>query len=246
MRALADNRSFRGTSASRMAADTRAAEAAPGWTGAAADYAAWQRDLRGNPRTPGSVITDRAPERAYLVAMNGGDHFSVIHHLFRWKAPEGGRSRLDGRLVAFEGEVLDGHGLPRLWSFAEDEERLIQLWPLSVSALEYAAKFYQDGDRDDEFHDRQTVPLGVRGATVQTCQHMIPIPVVGWAHQFLDNPPMGVAYRRMLQLMTVVADMADRRLFRAFGNGIAWACGSPDPMAPNPVSAADLLWKRVT
>jgi hypothetical protein len=29
MRALADNRSFRGTSASRMAADTRAAEAAP-------------------------------------------------------------------------------------------------------------------------------------------------------------------------------------------------------------------------
>jgi hypothetical protein len=176
--------------------------------------------------------------------MNGGDHFSVIHHLFQWKAPEGGRSRLDGRLVAFEGEVLDGHGLPCLWSFAEDEESLIQLRPLSFAALEYAAKFYQDGDRDDEFHDRQTVPLGVRGATVQTCQHMIPIPV-GWAHQFLDNLPMGVAYRRMLQLMTVVADMANRGVFRAFRNGIAWACGSPDPMAPNPVSVADLLWKRV-
>jgi hypothetical protein len=40
MLALADNRSFRGTSASRMAADTRAAEAAPGWTGVGADYAA--------------------------------------------------------------------------------------------------------------------------------------------------------------------------------------------------------------
>ena len=46
MRALADNRSFRGTSASMMATDTRAAEAVPGWTGAAADYAAWLRDLR--------------------------------------------------------------------------------------------------------------------------------------------------------------------------------------------------------
>jgi hypothetical protein len=33
MLTLADNRSFRGTSASRMATDTRAAEAAPGWTG---------------------------------------------------------------------------------------------------------------------------------------------------------------------------------------------------------------------
>ena len=144
---------------------------------------AWAQRMRPgygeNPTNPGSIITDRAPERAYLVVMNGGDHLSVIHHLFRWKAPEGGRSRLNGRLVVFEGEVLDGHGLPRLWRFAKDEERLLQLRPLSVEALEYATKFYQDGDRDDEFHGRQTVPLGVRGATVQTCQRLIPIPV-GW------------------------------------------------------------------
>ena len=245
MRALADNRSFRGTSASRMAADTRAAEAAPGWTGAGTDYAAWLRDLRGNPTNPDAVITDRAPERAYLVVMNRGQHVSVIHHLFRWKAPEGGRSRIDGRIVAFEGEVLDGHGLPRLWSFAEDEERLLDFRPLSVEALEYAARFYRDGDRDDVFHDRHTLPLGVRGATVQTCQRLIPIPV-GWAHMFLDNPPMGVAYRRMLQLMTAAADTAaDRRIFRAFGDGVALACGSPDPTALNPVSAAHSTWKRV-
>ncbi len=225
MQALADNRSFRGTSASRMAADTRAAEAVPGWTGAGADYAAWLRDLRGNPTNPDSVITDRAPERVYLVVMNRGHHMSVIHHLFRWKAPEGGRSRIDGRIVAFEGEILDGHGLPRLWSFAEDEERLLQLRPISVEALEYAARFYRNGDRDDVFHDRHTLPLGVRGATVQTCQRLIPIPV-GWAHMFLDNSPMGVAYRRMLQLMTSFADTAadDRRIFRAFGDGVALAC----------------------
>jgi len=243
MRALADNRSIRGTSASRIAADTRAAEAAPGWTGAGADYAAWLRDLRGNPTSLDSVITDIARERAYLVVMNRGQHMLVIHHLFRWKAPEGGRSHIDGRIVAFEGEVLDGHGLPRLWRFNEEEEKLLQLWPLSVGALEYAAKFYHDGDRDDMFHDRHTVPLGVRGATVQTCQRLIPIPV-GWAHMFLDNPLMGVVYRRMLQLMTSLADTAaNRRIFRAFGDEVALSCGSPNPTALNPVSAADSLWK---
>jgi hypothetical protein len=62
---------------------------------------------------------------------------------------------------------------------------------------------------------------------------------------FLDNPPMGVAYHRMIQLMTGVADTADRRHYQAFGEGVALACGSPNPMAPNPVSAAESLWKRV-
>ena len=96
MQALVDNRSFRGTLASRMAADTRATEAAPGWTSRGADYAVWLWDLWGNPTNPDSVITDRAPEWAYLVVMNRGEHMSVIHHLFQWKAPEpkGGRSRL--------------------------------------------------------------------------------------------------------------------------------------------------------
>ena len=125
--------------------------------------------------------------------MNRGAHVSVIHHLFRWKAPDGGCSRLDGCIVAFEGEVLDAHGLPHLWRFAEEEEKLLQLRPLSAEVLEYAAMFYQqdgDRDRDDEFHDRQTPPLGRRGATVQTCQRLIPIPV-GWAHMFLDYPPHG-------------------------------------------------------
>jgi hypothetical protein len=110
MQGLADNRSIRGTSASRMAADTRSAAAAPGWTGVGANYAAWLRDLREDPTNPDAAITDGAPERAYLVVMNRGAHVSVIHHLFLWKAPDGGRSRLDGCILAFKGEVLDAHG----------------------------------------------------------------------------------------------------------------------------------------
>jgi hypothetical protein len=61
MRDLADNRSIRGTSANRMAADVRAAEAAPGWTGADANYAAWLRDHRKNPMKPDAAIIDGAP-----------------------------------------------------------------------------------------------------------------------------------------------------------------------------------------
>ena len=190
MRDLADNRSIRGTSASRMAADAKSAAVAPGWTGVGADYAAWLQDLWEDPTNRDAAITDGAPEWVYLVVMNRGTHMSVIHHLFRWKAPDGGRSCLDGHIVAFEGEILDAHGLTHLWRFAEEEEKLLQLRPLSADVLEYATMFYRDGDRDDEFHNRQTPPLGGHRATVQTCQRLIPIPV-GWTHMFLDDPHGG-------------------------------------------------------
>ena len=74
--------------------------------------------------------------------MNGGTHMAVIHHIFQWKAPDGGCSCLDGCIAAFKGEILDAHGLPRLWRFAEEEESLLQLWPLLADALEYATMFY--------------------------------------------------------------------------------------------------------
>ena len=66
-----------------MAADARSAAAAPGWTGVGGDYAAWLRDLQEDPTNLDPAITDGAPERAYLVIMNGGVHMAVIHHLFR-------------------------------------------------------------------------------------------------------------------------------------------------------------------
>jgi hypothetical protein len=58
MRDLADNRSIRGTAASRMAADVRSAAAAPGWTGVGADYATWLRDLWEDTTNPDAAITD--------------------------------------------------------------------------------------------------------------------------------------------------------------------------------------------
>jgi hypothetical protein len=85
------------------------------------------------------------------------------------------------------------------------------------------------------------------GTTSSTTGRPLPWEGVGlWSrHVNVDYPPMGVVYQWLLQLLSATANAADRRHFRAFGEGIALACGSPDPTAPNPFSAADSSWKRV-
>jgi hypothetical protein len=114
MRILVDNRSVHGTTASRLAGATRTAEAAPSWPGICTYYAAWVRALRGEPTNPEAAINEDAPERAYLAVMNGNKHLLVLHHLHQWRAHDGGRRRLDGYIVAFEGEFRDAHGVPLL------------------------------------------------------------------------------------------------------------------------------------
>jgi hypothetical protein len=197
MRILVDNRSVHGTMASRLAGAMRTAEAAPSWPGICTYYAAWVRALRWEPTNLEAAINEDAPERAYLAVMNGDKHLSVLHHLHRWRAHNGGHSRLDGYIVAFEGEVRDAHGVPLLWKFDEEEAGLLHPGPLPASALNHASLFYREGDKDDRFHTRQTPPpLGGREETIQTFGRLIPIPV-GWASMFLDRPSFGVAFRRV-------------------------------------------------
>ena len=105
MRNLADNRYVRGTTAIRLAGATMTAEAAHSRTGKGANYAAWVGALRWDSTCPEVAVHQDAPKRVYLAVMNWAKHLSVLHHLHRWKAPNGGRSRLDGCIVAFEGEV---------------------------------------------------------------------------------------------------------------------------------------------
>jgi hypothetical protein len=158
MRILADNRSVRGTTASRLARATTTAEAAPSWNGIGADYPAWVRALRRDPANPEAAIDNDAPERAYLAVMNGAKRLLVLHHLHRWKTPDRGCSCLDGCIAAFMGEVWDAHGLPLLWKFDKEEEVLLQLRQLPASALHHAALFYRDGNKDNQFHSRRTPP----------------------------------------------------------------------------------------
>jgi hypothetical protein len=198
-----------------MARDTATAEAAPSWTGIRANYAAWVQALKQDPMSPEAAINEEAPERAYLAIMNGTTHLSVLQRLHQWKAPDGGRSRFDGCIVAFEGEARDAHGLPLLWKFDKQEELLLQRCQLPASALRHATLFYPDGNKDDRFHTCQTSPPpGWHGETIETCRRLIPIPV-GWAHMFLDCPSMGTAFQQSIQLMlsTKVAECHHLRPF---------------------------------
>ncbi len=158
MRILANNRSIRGTTAARMERDTTTAKAAPSWTGIGANYAAWVRALRQDPMSLEAAIDEETPKRAYPAIMNGAKHLSVLHHLQQWKALNGGRSRFEGCIVAFKGEVQDAHGLPLLWKFDEQEELLLQRRQLPASALHHASLFYRNGNKDNKFHTCRTPP----------------------------------------------------------------------------------------
>jgi hypothetical protein len=96
MKILAKNGSVCGTMAARLARVMQKAEAAPGWTGTRADYEAWVEALHQEQWSPEAALIIRTPEWAYLAILNGSKHFSVLHHLHQWKAPDGVCSRLEG------------------------------------------------------------------------------------------------------------------------------------------------------
>jgi hypothetical protein len=244
MRILADNRSVQGTTASRLAGATRRAKASPSWPGIGAHYAAWVQSLKRDPTNPKAAVNKDAPEKAYLAVMNGDRHLLVFYHLYWWWAHDGGRSRLGGAIVAFEGEVREAHGVPLLWRFNEEEAGLLHRGSPPTSALNHAAFFYRKGDRDDRFHTHRTPPpSGLRGDTIKTFGRLIPIPV-GWAPMFLDCPSLGVAFRWVVQLM-LTTDLAERSHLHLFCEGVAWACELLDPTALDSVSALASKWKRV-
>ena len=176
--------------------------------------------------------------------MNGESEFSVLHHLHRWRSPDGVRSRLNNQIVAFEGEVRSEHGLPFLFCFDEDDDKLLQLQLLPSGLANHAADFYRDGQQDNEFHRGQVPPRqDYRGNTTATGGRLIPIPV-SWAPFFLDYPNMGLTFRCLIHLMWG-AEPRDRGHLKPFSNGIALACGTPHPTDDSPCSALDSLWKRV-
>jgi hypothetical protein len=243
--ALAEkNRSIRGTMAARLAWGAHKAEAAPGWSSIGDDYKAWVEALCQAPGNPEAALNPRASEWAYLAILNGTKHFSVLHHLHQWKAPEGACSCFEGCIVAFEGDVRDEYSLPLLWRFEEDDEDLLQLAHLPAKLSTQAALFYRRVNWDERFHNQAIpTPLEWLEETVTTLRCLIPIPVV-WAPLFLDYPAVGAAFRRLIHLI-VGTNTAGRRLLRPFLDGLAFACRSPNPHASNTTSALDSKWKQV-
>jgi hypothetical protein len=87
LRAIADNRNLRGTTASRQSIQAR-----PGWSGMGMHYTAWVNALGRNPSSPEAALGTIAPELAYLVRKNGKLQFSALHHIHRWRSPDVGAS----------------------------------------------------------------------------------------------------------------------------------------------------------
>ncbi len=119
-------------------------------------------------RAPNPLATALRPEaagRIYLAMVNGDGSFSVLHNLARFEEPAGMRSWAEGHIVAFEGEVRDNFGLPRLLQFDKSDNKLFALDSFPMPALHSMASFYhQDGENNLRFHNKVVPPRpGGRG-----------------------------------------------------------------------------------
>ncbi len=120
-----------------------------------------------------------------------------------------------------------------LWRFKEDDEDLLQLAHLPAKLSTQAALFYRRGNWDKWFHNR-AIPPPRNGWE----RRSLPLEASGWALLFLDYPAVGAAFQRLIHLI-VGTNMAGRCLLRPCLDGLAFACGSPNPHASDPTSALD-------
>ena len=184
------------------------------------------------------ALSPEAAGRIYLAMVNGNGHFSVLHNLARFEEPPGMRSRAGGHLVAFEGEVRDDYGLPRLLQFDEADDELFALDSFSPPDIRAAALFYFPGGKNDRrFLNKITSspPGGKRYS------RLIPIPTE-WGPYFLDQPNFGTTFRQLVKLM----HEEDRKdLLWHCAASLIYVCGSPDSKARRPVSTMSSKWRRV-
>jgi hypothetical protein len=168
MAKLGRNMLVPGTTAAQSAKWARKEEATARWKGNGAYYRACVEAIT---RPPDPLATALRPEAAggiYLAMVNGDRSFSVLHNLARFKKPAGMRSRAGGRIVAFEGEVREDFGLPRLLQFDEPDNNLFALDSFPLPALHGAAMFYhRDRENDLRSIPQQDCPLLSRWTEVQ-------------------------------------------------------------------------------
>jgi hypothetical protein len=99
----------------------------------------------------------------------------VFHGLTWWAEAPRGACNQQGNLVAFEGNVPSGQGVPNLWRFEEQHKALFRLVKLPPVALRDMAMFYASDDNNNYYKD--TIVLDKGGAGwAPMCGHLIPIP----------------------------------------------------------------------
>ena len=187
------------------------------------------------------ALEPKATGRAYLAMVNAEGVFSVMHGLQWWTEAPGGTRHQRGHMVAFEGEVRTGTGVPNLWRFDELEEQLFRPITLPPVSLSDTAIFYAE-EANSEYYRATVVPDAGGAGWAPACGRLIPIPVA-WAPMFLDYPDLGTAFCRLVDLINSV-DGAERDKFTYLAQSMAYACLSASE-EEHPVSTMSSKWKRM-
>jgi hypothetical protein len=144
-------------------------------------------------------------------------------------------------MVAFEGEMQTGTGIPNLWRFEEPDDQLFRLLTLPPVLLSNMALYYED-EKNDKYY-RATVALDAGGpGWAPACGRLIPI-LVEWAPMFLDYSDSGTAFCRLIDLINLV-DGAKQDKYTYLARSIVYACLSATE-EEYPMSMMAAWWKQV-
>jgi hypothetical protein len=208
----------------------------------AATYEEMVRSMVEDPA--GALAAALAPETkelTYLAVPNEEGVFSVFHGLTWWADAPGGVRNQRSHLVAFEGNIRSGRGVPNLWRFDEPDEQLFRLVELPPVALRDVARFYASDNNNDYYRDTIVPDKGGVGWKPM-CGRLIQIPGE-WAALFLDYPDLGTTFWRIVDLINSV-DEAKRVKFQHLAQSVAYACFSASESA-RPTSTMASKWKRL-
>jgi hypothetical protein len=202
MEALRDNMKLPGTAAYRFAATMGHFDKHDGW---ADDFGTFVAAIRDEDTALELALSPRCEAQTYLCIDRKSSCFVVLHGLRRWTANPSSWSVNSGRLVAWEGETIKDGGPPDLWRLDDNDAQLFELFQFAGVDLRKISQFYSNEDNDEFFFD-------VGDHSPQNghwVSQLIPIPT-GWAALFVDYPPLGVAFCRVMDLInSVAADKAD-------------------------------------
>ncbi len=164
--------------------------------------------------------------------------FLVMHGLQWWAEAPGGARNYRGQMVAFDGEVRTGTGIPILWRFEEPDDQLFRLLTLPLVSLSDMALYYEDEKHDKYYHATVAPDAGGPG-WAPACGRLIPIPAE-WAPMFLDYPESGTVFCRLVDLVNLV-DGAEQDKYTYLAQSIAYACLSATE-EEHPVSTMAARW----
>jgi hypothetical protein len=215
MEALRDNMKLPGTAAYRFAATMGHFDEHDGW---ADDFGAFVAAIRNEDTALKLALSPGCEAQTYLCINRNSSCSVVLQGLRRWTANPSSPSVNSGRLVVWEGKMIKDGGPPDLWRLDNNVAQLFELFPFARVDLRKISHFYSNKDNDDFF-------FGVGNHSHQNghwVSQLIPIQT-GWAALFVDYPPLGVAFRRVMDLInSVAADKANN--FRILAWQVACAC----------------------